>query len=221
MNLKNILTAIIIVIILVGVYFYFKSNKAQAPTNNQPQTQQNTPTSSLTPATTGNTTTAPVQNIAAIDTNLGSFEVTLNDKAAPKTVANFVKLANQGFYNGLTFHRIVAGFMIQGGDPKGDGTGGPGYTVPAEIGLKHTIGAIAMARLGDQANPTKASSGSQFYITLAPQPGLDGQYSVFGYVTAGMDVVTKIGAVPVDVNPQTGEQSVPISKVIINRITIK
>lgn len=147
--------------------------------------------------------------------------MTLNGKAAPKTVANFIKLANEGFYKGLKFHRIVQGFMIQGGDPKGDGTGGPGYTIPAEIGLKHTTGAIAMARTGDAVNPTKASSGSQFYITLAPQTSLDGQYTVFGYVTSGMDVVTKIGATPTDVNPATGEQSTPLKDVIINNITIK
>jgi cyclophilin family peptidyl-prolyl cis-trans isomerase len=210
MNFGKILTAIIVIVILAGGYFYFRSNKAKAPTNNQTQ------------APPANNTTAPDKAVAVFDVkDFGTFQVTLDGKAAPKTVANFIKLANQGFYNGLKFHRIVAGFMIQGGDPKGDGTGGPGYTIPAEIGLKHTLGAIAMARLGDQVNPTKASSGSQFYITLAPQPSLDGNYTVFGYVTFGMDVVTKIGAVPVDVNPQTGEQSVPIKDVIINKITIQ
>jgi len=180
-------------------------------TNTTPDTTVQTPTPP----------TAPVGTMATIETSLGSFEVTLDEKAAPLTVANFVKLANQGFYNNLTFHRIVAGFMIQGGDPKGDGTGGPGYTIPAEIGLKHTAGAIAMARTGDAVNPTKASSGSQFYVTLAPQTSLDGQYTVFGYVTSGMDVVTKIGHVPVKVNSATGEQSVPLTPVIINKITIK
>jgi cyclophilin family peptidyl-prolyl cis-trans isomerase len=111
--------------------------------------------------------------------------------------------------------------VIQGGDPKGDGTGGPGYTIPAEIGLKHTKGAIAMARLGGAANPLKESSGSQFYIALQDLPSLDGEYTVFGYVTSGMDVVTKIGNVPTEPNPDSGEASVPIKDVVIKTVTIK
>jgi cyclophilin family peptidyl-prolyl cis-trans isomerase len=164
---------------------------------------------------------APQQAMATIETSEGSFKVALDGKAAPLTVANFIKLANEGFYDGLTFHRIVEGFMIQGGDPKGDGTGGPDYTVPAEIGLKHTKGAIAMARLGDPVNPTKASSGSQFYVTLDAQPFLDGQYTVFGYVVEGMNTVEKIGATPVEPNPATGEASLPLKAVIINKVTIE
>lgn len=219
MNYK-ILAVVIVIAILVGGYFYFRSNKAQAPANDQANNTP-APTPAPTPPAAPDTTPVPDSAIATFDTNMGSFAVTLNGKAAPKTVANFIKLANEGFYKGLKFHRIVQGFMIQGGDPKGDGTGGPGYTIPAEIGLKHTTGAIAMARTGDAVNPTKASSGSQFYITLAPQTSLDGQYTVFGYVTSGMDVVTKIGATPTDVNPATGEQSTPLKDVIINNITIK
>jgi len=111
---------------------------------------------------------------------------------APQGVNNFVTLANNGFYDGLTFHRVEPGFVIQGGDPKGDGTGGPGYTVPAEINHKHGRGALAWARTGDQVNPTKASSGSQFYITQQETPFLDGQYSVFGQVISGMEIVDKI-----------------------------
>lgn len=158
--------------------------------------------------------------VATFDTSEGTFKVSLDGKAAPQTVANFIKLSKQGFYNGLTFHRIVEGFMIQGGDPSGDGTGGPGYTIPAEIGLKHTKGAIAMARTGDAVNPTKASSGSQFYITLDDQPFLDGQYTVFGYVSEGMNVVDKIGKTPTEPNPDTGETSVPLKTITINKITI-
>jgi cyclophilin family peptidyl-prolyl cis-trans isomerase len=129
---------------------------------------------------------------ATIVTAKGNIVVDLNAAQAPQTVNNFVFLARQGFYDGLTFHRVEPDFVIQGGDPLGTGTGGPGYTVPAEIGLKHTDGAIAMARLGDQANPTRASSGSQFYITLGAQPNLDGQYTVFGQVVSGLDVARKI-----------------------------
>jgi peptidyl-prolyl cis-trans isomerase B (cyclophilin B) len=130
--------------------------------------------------------------VATLTTSKGIIVVALDASAAPQTVNNFVFLVNQGFYDGLTFHRVVSGFVIQGGDPLGTGTGGPGYTVPAEIKLPHVEGAIAMARLGDQQNPQRASSGSQFYITLAPTPNLDGAYTAFGQVTSGMDVVKKI-----------------------------
>jgi cyclophilin family peptidyl-prolyl cis-trans isomerase len=130
--------------------------------------------------------------IATISTARGDIVVHLDAGAAPQTVNNFVFLARQGFYDGLTFHRAEPGFVIQGGDPLGDGTGGPGYTIPAEIQLLHVESAIAMARLPDQVNPTRASNGSQFYITLAPHPSLDGNYTVFGQVVKGMDVVRSI-----------------------------
>ena len=129
---------------------------------------------------------------ATIATAKGDIVVQLDAGAAPQTVNNFAFLAGQGFYDGLTFHRVEPGFVIQGGDPTGTGTGGPGYTVPAEIGLPHVEGAIAMARQGDDVNPTRASSGSQFYITLAETPHLDGAYTVFGQVVEGMDVVQSI-----------------------------
>lgn len=131
--------------------------------------------------------------IATIKTSKGDIIVELDALAAPQHVNNFVYLARQGFYDGLTFHRVVPNFVIQGGDPLGTGTGGPGYRLPAEIGLPHHQGVIAMARQGDAVNPQKMSSGSQFYITLTPQPGLDQQgYSVFGRVIQGFDVVQKI-----------------------------
>ena len=130
--------------------------------------------------------------IATISTAKGDIVVQLNARVAPLTTNNFVFLARQGFYDKLTFHRVEPDFVIQGGDPLGTGTGGPGYTVPAEIELPHVEGAIAMARQGDEVNPTRASSGSQFYITLAPTPQLDGAYTVFGQVVTGMDVVQSI-----------------------------
>lgn len=130
--------------------------------------------------------------VATIETDKGDIVMELYPQDAPQTVNNFVFLAREGFYDGLTFHRVEPGFVIQGGDPRGDGTGGPGYTLPAEIKRPHTEGAVAMARRGDDVNPERESSGSQFYITLAPQPGLDGQYTVFGQVTEGMDVVRSI-----------------------------
>ena len=103
---------------------------------------------------------------ATIITAKGEIKLTLDAEAAPATVNNFVFLAQTGFYNGLTFHRVEPDFVIQGGDPTGSGQGGPGYVLPAEIGLEHSEGAIAMARLPDQGNPRRMSSGSQFYITL-------------------------------------------------------
>jgi peptidyl-prolyl cis-trans isomerase B (cyclophilin B) len=139
----------------------------------------------------------PVRNTghyAILDTDRGKIVIELYPKVAPKTVANFETLITKGFYNGLTFHRVVPGFVVQGGDPKGDGTGGPGYVVPAEISPveKHLRGTIAMARTSDEVNPQRDSSGSQFYICLEPQPSLDNQYTTFGGVVEGMDVVDKI-----------------------------
>ena len=140
---------------------------------------------------------APVRNsghYAILDTDRGTVVVEFYPAVAPKTVENFETLTKKGFYNGLTFHRVVPGFVVQGGDPKGDGSGGPGYDLPAEISPaeKHLRGSVATARLGDAVNPDRKSSGSQFYICLAPQPGLDGQYTVFGGVVEGMNVVDKI-----------------------------
>jgi peptidyl-prolyl cis-trans isomerase B (cyclophilin B) len=107
---------------------------------------------------------------------------------APKTVENFVTLAKKGFYDGLTFHRIEPGFVIQGGDPKGDGTGGPGYKIKAEFNKnQHVRGAVAMARSNDPD-----SAGSQFYIVLAPAHFLDGKYTVFGKVVSGMNIVDNV-----------------------------
>jgi peptidyl-prolyl cis-trans isomerase B (cyclophilin B) len=107
---------------------------------------------------------------------------------APKTVENFITLAKKGFYNGLTFHRIEPNFVVQGGDPKGDGTGGPGYKIKAEFNKnQHDRGAVAMARSNDPD-----SAGSQFYITLAPAHFLDGKYTVFGKVVSGMNIVDNI-----------------------------
>ncbi|MCD4813526.1 peptidylprolyl isomerase [bacterium] len=125
---------------------------------------------------------------AAIQTGKGEIVFKFYPKDAPNTVANFTKLAQKGFYDGLTFHRVEPGFVIQGGDPKGDGTGGPGYTINAEFNKQsHITGAVAMARSMDPN-----SAGSQFYICLGRAPHLDGNYTVFGQVTKGMDVVQAI-----------------------------
>ncbi len=131
---------------------------------------------------------------ATIQTNKGAIECRLNTTAAPYSATNFIQLARGGYYKGLTFHRYVKDFVIQGGDPTGTGSGGPGYTIVGETtnGLKHTAGALAWARTGDGVNPERRSSGSQFYITLKDVSHLDNQYSVFGYVTKGMDVVLQL-----------------------------
>lgn len=200
----KLLLLIIVVLAVVAVGGYFLLNK---PMNNDASlspSPSETPNPTPTPATSAEKLPDMVK--AVIVTARGSIELELNGKVAPKTVANFVKLAREKFYDGLTFHRVEPGFVIQGGDPlsrtlpAGDpklGTGGPGYTVPAEISLTHKKGAIAMARTSDQVNPKRDSSGSQFYIALDALPMLDGAYTVFGYVTKGMDVAlaTKNGDV--------------------------
>lgn len=130
--------------------------------------------------------------IATIHTQKGDIVLELDAFYAPQHVNNFVFLARQGFYDGLTFHRWEPDFVLQGGDPQGSGAGGPGYLIPAEIGLPHVQGAVAMARKSDAVNPEKKSSGSQFYITYRATPFLDGEYTVFGRVVEGFDVVQQM-----------------------------
>jgi cyclophilin family peptidyl-prolyl cis-trans isomerase len=120
--------------------------------------------------------------------NGNTIDIAFYPEDAPKTVENFVTLAKKGFYNGLKFHRVVPDFVVQGGCPKGDGTGGPGYTIPAEFNTKkHVRGTVAMAR---SQHPD--SAGSQFYICYGPTPHLDRNYTVFGQVTSGMEHVDQI-----------------------------
>lgn len=188
-----------------------------------------------TPVIPASTQPEKKNKMVEIVTDYGTMKVRLYDET-PLHRDNFIKLVEEGYYNDLLFHRIIKGFMIQGGDPNSKnagpevqlGSGGPGYTVPAEIksGLYHKKGALAAARMGDQMNPQKASSGSQFYIvqgsvvqesmlqqiasrsgitytpeqittytTVGGTPFLDGQYTVFGEVIEGMDVIDKIAAV--------------------------
>lgn len=128
--------------------------------------------------------------VAIIETEKGTIELELFEEDAPNTVANFEKLIEEGFYDGLTFHRVIPNFVIQGGCPNGNGTGGPGYTIKCETEgnpNKHGTGALSMAHAG------KDTGGSQFFITQSPQPHLDGVHTVFGHVIGdGMDVVNKI-----------------------------
>jgi len=140
----------------------------------------------------------------------GTMKVRFHTQEAPKNVSNVANLAIKGFYDGLTFHRIIPGFVAQGGDPSGDGTGGPGYTIEAEINRKHLKGSMAMARTGDQVNPDRRSSGSQFYLCLEALPQLDaGGYTVIGDLVEGMEVLEQIGQV------ETGPMDRPIEPVVI------
>ena len=148
--------------------------------------------------------------------NGGVITVELYPEIAPNTVANFIELANSGFYDGLIFHRVIPGFMIQGGDPQGTGMGGPDYTIKGEFAangiendLSHVRGVISMARA--QAYD---SAGSQFFIMHADADYLDGQYAAFGMVIDGMDVVDEIAAV------ETGANDKPVEDVVIKSITV-
>ena len=145
--------------------------------------------------------------------NMGEIKIELDYKNAPISSANFVSLVNKGYYDGLTFHRIIKGFMIQGGCPLGNGTGGPGYSIKGEFRsngvkneLSHKRGVISMARA---MNPN--SAGSQFFICDKDDLFLDGQYAAFGHVVEGMDVVDKIASV------KTGFQDRPLNKVVIEK----
>ena len=152
--------------------------------------------------------------VAAVSTNCGDFEITLDAKQAPRTGGSFKALADDGFYDGLTFHRIVAGFVIQAGDPKGDGTGGPGYSVieaPPQ-GLSYTKGVVAMAKTDAEAAGT---SGSQFFVVTAEDAQLPPQYALLGEVTKGQEVVDKIGVVETD--PAT---DAPVEPVVIASIEV-
>ena len=149
--------------------------------------------------------------------NGGVMKGELYEDIAPITVENFEKLANEGFYNGLTFHRVIPGFMIQGGCPKGNGTGGPGYCIKGEFtmngvknDLKHTTGVLSMAR-----TMMPDSAGSQFFIMVADAPHLDGQYASFGKITEGMEVAQEI------VNVKTDRMDCPLTPVKIKTIVVE
>lgn len=146
-----------------------------------------------------------------IETNHGTIEAEMYMDRAPETAGNFIKLAKDGYYDGVIFHRVIEGFMIQGGDPTGTGRGGPGYTIKDEFaeGLAHTeAGVFSMANAGPN------SGGSQFFITLAATPWLDGKHAIFGKVTKGMDVVNAIGTIDTD----HGDR--PREDVVMEKVTV-
>jgi cyclophilin family peptidyl-prolyl cis-trans isomerase len=151
--------------------------------------------------------------VATVDTSCGTFKIALDAKQAPRTGGSFKYLADKGFYDGLTFHRIVAGFVIQGGDPKGDGTGGPGYTVVEKPpgGLQYVKGVVAMAKGGSEP---PGASGSQFFVVTAEDAQLPPDYALLGKVTEGQEVVDKIGAVPTTPDEQ------PTDPVVIRSVKV-
>jgi cyclophilin family peptidyl-prolyl cis-trans isomerase len=155
------------------------------------------------------------QYTATIETTKGAMEVELFPEDAPMTVNNFVVLARDDFYDGVRFHRIIEDFMVQTGDPQGDGTGGPGYRFDDEpVTRPYSRGTLAMANAGPNTN------GSQFFIVHAADAGLPPSYTIFGALTDGLDVLDAIATVPVGPNSMSGEQSVPQEEVLITNITI-
>ena len=145
--------------------------------------------------------------VVIMETNFGNMEIELYWKETPKTSESFLYLVNKGFYDGLTFHRVIPQFVIQGGDPEGTGRGGPGYNIPDETSpIKHTYGCVAMAKTNEPN-----SAGSQFYICMKDLPNLDGKYTVFGKVIKGMETAEKIAKVP------TGPNDMPQEKVVITK----
>jgi cyclophilin family peptidyl-prolyl cis-trans isomerase len=150
----------------------------------------------------------PMMHISVKD--YGNITIELLPEEAPKNVKNIVELADKGFYNGLIFHRVIKGFVIQGGCPKGDGTGDPGYEIEDEISPreKHLKGTVAMANHGPNTN------GSQFYICLEPLPRLDGRYTIIGRVVEGMDIVDRVGSV------ETGQFDRPVENVVMEKVWV-
>lgn len=204
------------------------TQKKDNVTQNQTQTNQTTEKKDTVQKTNTTDTTKETgkeddsSNIVILKTSMGEIQIELFAKDAPQHAANFKKLVKNKFYDGVTFHRVIKGFMVQGGDPNSrdgdrsnDGQGGPGYTIPAEIKMKHEKYSVCAARLGDAQNPKKESSGSQFYIVTGNASHLDGQYTVFGKVIKGMDVVMKIEGV------KTDQMDNPVDKVTIEKASLK
>jgi cyclophilin family peptidyl-prolyl cis-trans isomerase len=201
--MKN-MVIILIILIVIGLVAYFLWPKQTVP----PATENLASVAA---------SAAPVNDahLVTIETNYGEIQFQTYDADAPKTVQNFVTLAQKNFYNGLIFHRVIKGFMIQGGDPTGNGTGGPGYTFEDELNPNtqsykngYKKGVVAMANAGPNTN------GSQFFIMLDDYP-LPNNYTIFGHVVKGQDAVDKIGAV------QTGQNDMPLSPVTMSSVTVQ
>lgn len=220
------LVSLIVVISFILIGCGNKSDKTDmTKKDNTTQTNTNTNTNGTQKIDTTKMKDTVAEKINAepdtviMETSMGNMTIELYPKDAPLHVANFKKLVYNKYYDGLLFHRVIPNFMIQGGDPNtrtdnkpSYGQGGPGYTIPAEIKLKHEKGSLAAARLGDAQNPKRESSGSQFYIVTGEASHLDGQYSVYGKVIKGFDVAEKIQNVKRDAGDD------PIDKVVIKKV---
>ncbi len=219
--MKNIILSTVIILAIVGGGYYLFSGKNKAPeitpVTINTQTQNNTAPvfedGTLPETNTQVTNNDKKSNMITIETNYGKIVFETYNSDAPKTSENFVTLANKGFYNGLTFHRVIKGFMIQGGDPNGNGTGGPGYQFADELNpatdsykAGYKKGIVAMANSGPNTN------GSQFFIMTADYP-LPNNYTIFGHVVSGQDVVDKIA------NVQTGANDKPVTPVVMSKVT--
>lgn len=188
---------------MVPIRFVSENLNCSVEWNQEKQLVIITSNSSLDSTLDNNLTQSALPTATIKVKNYGTITLELYPKLAPNTVNNFIFLANSGFYDGLTFHRVISDFIIQGGDPLGNGTGGPGYYIPGEFlangftanTLSHTAGVISMARSSNMD-----SAGCQFFITSADSTYLDGQYAAFGKVTDGMDVVTAISMVATNAN---------------------
>lgn len=225
--MKNIVFSFIIIVLLVlGGYFLFVGDKSE--TVDLPVIQQVATSTEVVgavattseiininePAPAKGSSVAKKSNMITLETNYGKIVFETYNSDAPKTVENFVTLANKGFYNGLTFHRVIKGFMIQGGDPNGTGTGGPGYKFDDELNPNtasykagYKKGVVAMANAGPNTN------GSQFFIMTADYP-LPNAYTIFGKVVSGQDVVDTIA------NVQTGANDKPATAVVMKKVTV-
>lgn len=226
---KNILLSLIIVCGVSACGYYLFSDKKEAPVisaligdfkiNTQETQNQNPATSTevvgdAQVATVNSAINNKKTHMITIDTNYGKIVIETYDADAPNTVKNFVTLAEKGFYNGLTFHRVIKGFMIQGGDPNGNGTGGPGYKFDDELNPNtpsykagYKKGVVAMANAGPNTN------GSQFFIMNEDYP-LPNAYTIFGKVVSGQDIVDKIALV------KTGANDKPVSPVVMNKVVV-
>ncbi|MGE5594833.1 MAG: peptidylprolyl isomerase [Hyphomicrobiales bacterium] len=241
MNLFHSQKAFYVIGALAGLSMVFVA-VVSATRNNTPPSADDIPTPTATATVDPNATPTPTptpdprdfaqaeqvidaQNKeykAIFKTNMGDFEISLFADKAPNTVNSFVFLAQKDFFDGLTFHRVLKNFVIQGGDPRGDGTGGPGYTTAEEPNeIRNTRGTVSMAKAGGATD-----FGSQFFINLKDNPSLDfdnpsnNKFYPFGEVTSGMDVVDKISQVPVEAS-SSGELSKPVDPVVVNDVVIE
>lgn len=205
-------------ILLAGVFFAFAACSGKSGTDADKNTAAPAGSSEAPTDNEGDKYMNKVYATITMESG-GVMRLELYPDLAPQSVRNFCYLARKGFYDGLTFHRIIPGFMVQGGDPEGTGSGGPGYNIKGEFlangfenDLSHTRGVISWAR---RSNPYMDSAGSQFFIMHADYPGLDGQYAAFGRVIEGIEVVDQIASV------QTGANNRPVTPVVIKTITIE